>query len=328
LSITQLTFWFFLLLLLEWLYIRLAKRLGIVDLPNSRTMHTGKVVRGGGVIFPIAFLIYFLVYQTDQYLLAFAILILAITSFVDDLNNLPRTIRIVIQLGALLLVFAELDILMYWHIAFIVLALILASGAINAFNFMDGINGITCGYGISILGSFYYYNEVIDFFIDPKLLLLLILATLAFGIFNFRKKAICFAGDVGSITLALLLIFISLAAIDDSGNPVFILFFLLYGVDTIATIIQRLLLKENIFTPHKRHLFQAAVYKGGLSHIQVSAIFMIGQLLVNALIISLLNQKIYFQLIGSVSLVLVITLVYLIVKFKVLEQPLLLTTKA
>src|SRR5690606_22393672 len=64
--------------------------------------------------------------------------------------------------------------------------------------------------------------------------------------FNFRNKAKCFAGDVGSASMCFILLFATISLILKTGNPIYILFFAIYGVDSVMTIIFRLLQREKL----------------------------------------------------------------------------------
>jgi len=88
----------------------------------------------------------------------------------------------------------------------VLVALIVCVGIINAYNFMDGINGITGGYSLSVLLPLIYLNTT-DNFISQDYLYVVGMSLLVFCFFNFRKKAKCFAGDVGSISIAFILPF-------------------------------------------------------------------------------------------------------------------------
>ena len=83
----------------------------------------------------------------------------------------------------------------WWYV---VIAFIFCTGVINAYNFMDGINGITGGYSLVVLGALAYINCAVTQFVMPELIYIAIAGCLVFCFFNFRKKAKCFAGDCGS----------------------------------------------------------------------------------------------------------------------------------
>ncbi|MDD4761997.1 MAG: UDP-GlcNAc--UDP-phosphate GlcNAc-1-phosphate transferase, partial [Candidatus Pacebacteria bacterium] len=162
-----------------------------------------------------------------------------------------------------------------WY--FSVIALILSTGIINAYNFMDGINGITGGYSLVSMASFWYVNNFITLFIDNDLIYVVSLSLVIFNYFNFRKRAKCFAGDVGSVSIAFIIVFILGKLIVKTNDFTYIIILLIYGVDTILTIVHRLILKENIFVAHRKHLYQIMSNELHIPHIYVSIAYMLVQ---------------------------------------------------
>jgi UDP-N-acetylmuramyl pentapeptide phosphotransferase/UDP-N-acetylglucosamine-1-phosphate transferase len=294
-----------LLVCIEIVYFKIADRYNIIDKPNERSSHTAITLRGGGVIFPIALSIaYFLGYVSWE--IALAVLIVAIVSFVDDitpLSQLPRFVSHVIAVG---LVFYDLQLFSesLWLLPIVFVLLI---GWINAFNFMDGINGITVLYALTAIVSFSFLS------INESSLPILItmgLSCLVFGMFNLRKKAKTFAGDVGSISMAVFLGYFMIKTILETGQLGYILFFSVYGIDAIITIVIRLKNKENIFQPHRSHLYQYMANEMGYSHVLVSFIYAGVQLLINGLVVYMVmkgNLSYFFIL----STLLTLMLIYL-----------------
>jgi UDP-N-acetylmuramyl pentapeptide phosphotransferase/UDP-N-acetylglucosamine-1-phosphate transferase len=299
---------FVLLVGIELIYFKIADRYNIIDKPNSRSSHTSITLRGGGIIFPIAISIAFLLgYVTWP--VTFAVVLVAVVSFADDikpLSQLPRFVSHVIAVG---LVFYELSLFKepLWLLPIIFVLLI---GWVNAFNFMDGINGITVLYALTAIVSFSFLpiNEA-----GLPLLITMGLSCLAFGLFNVRKKAKTFAGDVGSISMALFLGYFMVKTIMDSGQPGYLLFFSVYGIDAIITIINRLLKKENIFQPHRSHLYQYLANEMGYSHILVAFIYAGFQLGINGLVIYM-DTNGYLTLFFMGGFLLLLTFVYLLVR--------------
>ena len=139
-----------------------------------------------------------------------------------------------------------------WHDWWIVLvALIVCVGITNAYNFMDGINGITGGYSLAVLAPLVYLNAK-DGFIEMSYLYIIGLSLIVFCFFNFRKKAKCFAGDVGSITIAFILLFALGRLILQTGDFAYIIFLAVYGADSILTICHRIQLHENLGEAHRK----------------------------------------------------------------------------
>lgn len=293
---------------IELIYFKIADKYNIIDKPNSRSSHTSITLRGGGIIFPIAIGIAFgLGYAS--WALTLAVVLVGAVSFIDDIKPLSQLPRFASQVVAACLVFYNLDLFSeaIWLLPILFILLI---GWINAFNFMDGINGITVLYAITAIISFAYLpvNES-----SLALLITMGLSCVVFGIFNVRKKAKTFAGDVGSISMALFLGYFMIKTILDTGQVGYILFFSVYGIDAVVTIISRLIKKENIFEPHRSHLYQYLVNEMGYSHILVSFIYAGIQLCINAVVIYMeVNGGLsYFFIAGTL---LILTLVYLMIR--------------
>jgi UDP-N-acetylmuramyl pentapeptide phosphotransferase/UDP-N-acetylglucosamine-1-phosphate transferase len=181
---------------------------------------------------------------------------------------------------------------------------------------MDGINGITVLYALTAITSFSFLsiNEA-----SLPLLITMGLSCLAFGLFNVRKKAKTFAGDVGSISMALFLGYFMIKTIIDSGQLGYILFFSVYGIDAIITIITRLLRKENIFQPHRSHLYQYLANEMGYSHILVAFIYAGFQLAINGLVVYM-DVNGYLTLFFIGGFLLLLTFIYLLVRNFVIRK--------
>lgn len=265
---------------LEFAYFCIARHLGIVDKPNVRSSHAGAILCGG-VIFPIAIAIWTFVFGLQGALpypwFFLGLALISVISFVDDIHALAPRFRIVFQLIAMfLLVFqsgqiAELP-LTTW-LLLIVPTLILCTGIINAYNFMDGINGITGGYSLVVLAALWCVNMQAPF-IAPSLLATAILATLVFVFFNFRKKARCFAGDVGSVSIAFIVLFVLWTLIFKTGNLWYMIFLAVYGIDSVFTILHRIKLREKISEAHRKHVYQLMANELKIPHVAVSLTYM------------------------------------------------------
>ena len=200
-----------------------------------------------------------------------------------------------------------------WWVWF--LALFTATGIINAFNFMDGINGITAGYSLSALAGLWIVNNYQAPFISNDLLCAATLAVAIFGFYNFRTRARCFAGDVGAVSISFILVFLTGKLILATGNPLYLMFMIVYGVDTFLTILYRLIRHENIFAAHRSHLYQILANESGISHVKVSTAYTLAQLVINLLIIALAGQlSLAYQLVVSVGITGGLVAVYVIVK--------------
>lgn len=267
------------------IYFKIAERLLIIDKPNQRSSHTIPTIRGGGVVFVLALLMWFVFSGFRSPYFAAGAFLIAIISFADDMAERPAAIRFSVQSLAFLLMMFQVGVLNQpWLIVSIVV--IVGIGTINAFNFMDGINGITGIYALVNFSTFLYLTTT-NVIADQKILILIILlAVVVFLYFNFRRKARCFAGDVGSVMLAFVQLFLLLQLVFETHDYSWILMFLVFGVDSVVTIIYRLKRKENIFKPHRTHLYQYFSNELGKSHLVVSLIYGLVQAVINFLLIS------------------------------------------
>lgn len=266
-------------------YFKLAAHFNIIDKPNERSSHIEPTIRGGGIIYLFAALVAGIMHP-QYWMPLLAMGIIGTISFIDDRITLSNKIRILFHLLAVTLIFFFLNIFAIFPIMLVLVAYIVVIGIINAYNFMDGINGITGAYSLVVLSGLQYVNKYQVPFIEDDLIWLPILSSLVFLIFNFRKRARCFAGDVGSITIALWIVFLLLTLMLKTNDFGYILFLAVYGVDTVLTIIHRLILKQNIFAAHRLHFYQILANERGMSHLLVSVIYSIIQLLIIVLLIS------------------------------------------
>ena len=241
-NIFLLFIFFFILFALEFLYFKIADKYNIIDHPNHRSSHTKVTIRGGGIIFPIGFLLGAFYLKAEYSCFLAGLLLISFISFRDDIKPTSRRLRILFHLTAVALLFYQLGM---YNISWygILLGFVFAIGTINAVNFMDGINGITGGYGLITLLTLYYINKQIILFTDGKYLIICITSLLVFNFFNFRIKAKCFAGDVGSVSLAFIILFFLLQLILKTGDLNYLLLLLCYGLDTTTTILFRLFRK-------------------------------------------------------------------------------------
>ena len=139
---------------------------------------------------------------------------------------------------------------------------------------MDGINGMTGGYSLVVLLSLWYVNNYYLEFIDNDLLIYIIMADVIFCVLNFRRKAVCFAGDVRSLSMGFVIIFLLLKLMFKGGHMHWIAFVSVYLVDGGLTILHRVMLKENLLKPHKKHAYQIMANELKVPHLKVSLIYM------------------------------------------------------
>ena len=268
-----------LLFVAELFYFRVADKFNIIDKPNERSSHSRITFRGGGIIFYFGALAYFLSNHWEYPWFMLALTLITFISFVDDIRSTSQGLRLVFHFTAMALMFYQWGLfsLSWW---WIIIALIICTGIINAYNFMDGINGITGGYSLVILGALAYINSEITTFVEPALINTVLCAVLVFCFFNFRKKAKCFAGDVGSVSIAFILLFLIGKLIIKTEDFSWIILLSVYGVDSVLTIIHRLMLHENIGLPHRKHMYQLMANELKIPHVGVSLIYMGAQALV------------------------------------------------
>ena len=268
-----------LLFVAELFYFRVADKFNIIDKPNERSSHSRITLRGGGIIFYFGALAYFLSNHWEYPWFMLALTLITFISFVDDIRSTSQGLRLVFHFTAMALMFYQWGLfsLSWW---WIIIALIICTGIINAYNFMDGINGITGGYSLVILGALAYINSEITTFVEPALINTVLCSVLVFCFFNFRKKAKCFAGDVGSVSIAFILLFLIGKLIIKTEDISWIILLSVYGVDSVLTIIHRLMLHENIGLPHRKHMYQLMANELKIPHVGVSLIYMGAQALV------------------------------------------------
>ena len=269
-----------LLFLLELLYFRVALRLGIVDRPNLRSSHTHVTLRGGGIVFVLGMWLYSAFYGFPYPYFLAGLTAASAVSFADDVRSVPNKVRLCVHFASMLLLFADWGILSPGSWWAVLPALVLCVGIMNAYNFMDGINGITGGYSLAVLLPLWWADRSLGF-VDPRLLVVAVLGVLVFCFFNFRRRARCFAGDVGSIGIALVVVFALGRLILQTGDFTYILLLAVYGVDSVLTIVHRLLLREDLGKAHRKHAYQLMANELGLPHVAVSSVYMCLQLAVS-----------------------------------------------
>jgi UDP-N-acetylmuramyl pentapeptide phosphotransferase/UDP-N-acetylglucosamine-1-phosphate transferase len=278
------------LMIIMLLYFIVANKFNIIDKPNERSSHTEITLRGGGIIFWFAALLYFIQNIQSNYFFFTGITLVSLVSFWDDIQSLSNKIRISIHFLAITLIFYDLGVFNLIPLYGVIITYILAIGLINAYNFMDGINGITGLYTLAVMGSLLYVNKNIQFFIDAVFIKYAMIACLVFLFFNYRKKAKCFAGDIGSIAIAFWVIYLVLKLILVTNSVVWLLFLAIYGVDAIFTILHRLYLKQNIFEAHRLHFYQVLSNEYKIEHRLVALYYAIFQILVSSLVVFLYQK--------------------------------------
>lgn len=308
---------FVLLLAAELVYFRIADKCNIIDKPNERSSHSTIVLRGGGIIFLIGAWVWSAFFGFEYPWFLAGLTLVAGVSFVDDIHSLPDSIRLVAQFVAAAMAFYQLDIL-HWEMWWMVLvALIVYVGATNVINFMDGINGITAGYALAVLLPLAAVN-VDGEFVEQSLIFTTIIAAIVFCVFNFRPKgkAKCFAGDVGSIGIAFIMLFLLGNVIMKTGDITWLIFLLVYGVDGCLTIMHRIMLHENLGEAHRKHVYQIMANELKIGHVKVTLFYMAMQLAVSLGFVYLCPNTVLCHWCYMVAAIVVLAVAYILFKRK------------
>lgn len=301
------------LVVMELVYFKVADKYNIIDKPNERSSHSRIVLRGGGIIFTVGLWIWSAFFGFQYPWLLAAVTLAASISFIDDIHSLPDSVRLIAQFTAMGMLFWQLDMIhlnLWWAV---ILALIVCVGATNIYNFMDGINGITAGYSLSVLVPLLLMNERSEF-TSQSLIIVTILSVLVFSYFNFRpkNKAKCFAGDVGSVGIAFILLFLIGCQVMNTGDITWLVFLLVYGVDGCCTIIHRIMLHENLGEAHRKHAYQIMANELGMGHVAVSLIYMGLQLLISLVMVYLIPDTQLAHWVYLIGVTLALVVVYLL----------------
>ncbi len=294
------------LFVLELCYFKIADSFNIIDKPNERSSHSIPTIRGGGIIFLLSTILFFFWNGfAYPYFLA-AMLASGTISFIDDVRTVNNRLKFSIHIFSVVLIFIQCGLVNILPPLYLIAIGIVVIGVINAYNFMDGINGITGLYSLAVIVPLFLTEPTEKL---RSLELFSIIGLLVFNFFNSRKNARCFAGDVGSISLAILIVFLLIMRIRETHQFEYIGLLLLYGIDTVFTIIQRLYQRENIFKPHRKHLFQYLSNEKQIPHIWVSLGYAVIQFLIN---ITLVYK--YLNFVSLLFLSLILSIIYWIVK--------------
>jgi UDP-N-acetylmuramyl pentapeptide phosphotransferase/UDP-N-acetylglucosamine-1-phosphate transferase len=301
-------------ILLEF-YFKIAAKFNIIDKPNKRSSHTQLTIRGAGLVFPIiifATLVFniftknagvYLINEPIQFWIA--LLVLSAISFYDDVKSLSPKFRMLIQMITVASVVFSSNTAIWQSL----LALILIIGVINAYNFMDGINGITALYSlVAVITALIMLDLDYQLVIGSEIWWALGSALAVFSFYNVRKRARCFSGDVGAVSVAFILSYWIYGLVIANDNLIYILFLGVYGLDSVATIALRLYRKENILEAHRSHLYQLLANEKGWSHVKVSSIYALTQAVLNGLIL--------YNSFLSIMFFLLLTVGYILLRFK------------
>ena len=305
------------LLVAELLYFRIADKCNIIDKPNERSSHSSIVLRGGGIVFLIGAWVWSIFYGFQYPWFLAGLTLVSVVSFIDDIRSLPDSARLVVQFVAATMAFYQMDILhlnLWWVV---LLALIVYVGITNVYNFMDGINGITAGYSLAVLIPLMFINNG-SMYIDSSLIIVSILSVLVFCFFNFRPKgkAKCFAGDVGSISIAFILLFILGTIIIKTQDVTYLILLIVYGIDACLTICHRIMLHENLGEAHRKHVYQLMANELKIGHTAVSSLYMVLQLAISLVFIYVIPNTALAHWIYLIAVLVVLGIAYILFKKK------------
>jgi UDP-N-acetylmuramyl pentapeptide phosphotransferase/UDP-N-acetylglucosamine-1-phosphate transferase len=297
-------------------YRRLASIWQLVDVPNSRSSHHSPTLRGGGIIFlPLLCVAWLYSLESISPCLYLGIILAAITGFADDIRGLSAGVRALGYLAALsLAVYGlgfSLTLLPIWAW---ILWVVVGTGVINAWNFMDGINGITVLYTSVVTFSLWYAFYLAGIPGYTPLFLALTTGLCGSAWMNLRARAIAFLGDVGSVFLGIVFVLLLTLLIVTTGEAGYIIFVLLYGLDTVLTIVERLLRKENIFKAHRTHLYQYLANEQKWPHLRVSLLYSSIQALINILVLWYIYEGNMIGILHTALVVVISGLLYLVIK--------------
>lgn len=286
---------------------KIANKLGFHDHPNGRSSHAQPTVTAMGIIVVIAFCLFLLFCKfclPAGFVIGF--LLLSIISFIDDLYFLKHSLRLVFQILACILMVLDLPFQSQGTEAFWLglAAITFAIGVVNSYNFMDGINGMLTLHSLLVLFCLLYLDLTLTDaegrkiqFANPQFIISAIIPMAIFAFYNVRRRALAFIGDVGSVSISLIVIFLMFNLLLTTGNYIYLLLFSTFGIDAGLTVFYKLILRENIFVPHRDFLFKRLVHVAKLPHLKVSVYYLLVQLGINAVVLALpSNEKLSIQL--------------------------------
>ncbi|WP_166385446.1 MraY family glycosyltransferase [Polaribacter sp. 11A2H] len=306
------------LIVASFVYLKLASKFNIVDKPNERSSHTKVTIRGGGIIFPIAILLFFFMNDFQYPFFVLGLFLISFVSFLDDIYTLSSKVRFPFQIIAIFLILYQAAFPVF-PLYYSIFCLLFGVAVINMFNFMDGINGITGMYSLVVLSGMYFIN-LNEAIVDTDLIVYSGLSLMVFGFYNFRKKALFFAGDIGSIAIGMLLFFIGFLFVIKLNSIIFLLLILVYGADTALTMLYRLIYtKESVLDPHRHHVYQKLVDVSKISHLKVSLGYGVLQLVVNFIILKSYKLEMSIQLIVFFGMIVLFIILYVYL-FRVLAK--------
>lgn len=278
--------------------IRISYKKQLMDVPGERSSHENKVPTLGGVALFFGIVVSTSIFATElgvnySFFLS-AITILFFIGLMDDLlvvapdkklyGQIISTILIIFGSGIMIKSFSGLfEIYEIPYLIGVILTIFVFIVLINAFNLIDGIDGLAAGIGIVISLCFVYiFYRIFDYGIEI-LAISTLSVLLGFGRYNLSKKFKIFMGDTGSMVIGFILTFMAIrflyisetSSLGLKTGPVLLLFiFVIPIVDTLSVFTIRILRKRNPFSADKNHLHHQFL-KLGLTHIQTSIILVL-----------------------------------------------------
>ncbi len=300
-------------------YFPIARKLNLYDVPNERSSHKNLTFRGGGIIVPISLIFYAIFFGLHNYYLIIGVLVASALSFYDDVKGSNAFLRLLCHFVAVGLVMMDITNGTQFLPFITILIAIIAVAAVNAYNFMDGINGMTGLYTLSIYETIFFYDYKIENVFDQNLIAILTIALIIFGFYNFRTRAVLFAGDVGSVSLGLIAVFYVLYLVIHNNNIIYLSMVAVYGVESGLTIFYRLIKGQNIFQPHRMHLFQDLVNIAKFPHLFVSFFYTIVQVIINFGMFLCIREG-YFGYLYFTYVLIILICSYIILKYQIYKR--------
>jgi len=278
--------------------IRISFKKGLMDVPGERSSHTNKVPTLGGVALYFGIVVSTSIFAEDlgvnfSFFLS-AITILFFVGLMDDLLVVAPDKKLYAQLiSTTLIIFGSgiminslyglFGIYELNYFVGVLLTYFVFIALINAYNLIDGLDGLASGIGIVISLSFIFiFYRIYDYSIGI-LAISVVAVLLGFLKYNLSKQFRIFMGDTGSMVIGFILTFMAIRFLYIAGQPnyniqtapVLLLFiFCIPVIDTISVFVIRLLNKKNPMHPDKNHLHHNFI-KLGLTHVQTSILLVI-----------------------------------------------------
>lgn len=264
-----------------------------LDLPNYRSSHVKPIPRAGGISFVICGCCFSLL---NGVWLPLMCLPLSLVGLIDDLRGLNPLVRYITQALTCLVLILKSNLYydkmqnlpILWQTILIFLLILLGTAIINFLNFMDGIDGILASCMTIVFGSLavLYFPYLIPF----------IGAIIGFLIFNWQPAKI-FMGDTGSTFIGAVFVGCIFQISNNLNNTSIIFISAPLLFDAFICVMRRFFIGDNIFKPHKLHLYQR-LNQAGFTHQRVSMIYLFATLFLS---LCYIIGNLYLYSIGIVS---------------------------